>query len=385
MTHGFPMLAFGKLSLAGSLFLAIALLGCGKKQAPVPPRPVRPVTVAIAQTRDVPLYLEEIGNCSAFETVMIQPQVSGPVTEIHFEDGAEIKKGDLLFTIDPRPYQATLDRAKATLEANRIRAANDVVQQRRSEELRRTQAIPAQELENVTTTAKASQVQVQADEAAVETARINLEYCTIRSPIDGRASKRMVDIGNVVSPSTQMLLIQRQDPIYVDFTTTERQLPAVRAHMAAGTAQVEAIFVDDSQKRRTGELNFLDSGIQSSTGTVRLRGLLENKDRLFWPGQFVNVRLLLDTLEGAVLVPSEALQIGQTGPFVFVVKADSTVELRPVKPGQRQGDDVVISEGLKSGETVVVTGQLALAPGTPVAVKNGPKGVAGEPAKEPKR
>lgn len=355
----------------GFIFAVVLVSGCGKGRAPEMKRPARPVTAAKAVSADVPLYLSEIGNCTAFETVLIQPQVGGPITGIHFQDGAELKKGDLLFAIDTRPYQATLDKASATLEQDRVRAANDQAQLRRSQELRRTKVISEQELENVSATAAASQAAVQADEAAVQTARINLEYCTIRSPIDGRASKRMVDVGNVVSPNTsQLLLIQRQDPIYAEFTITEDQLPQVRSFLNAGTLKVEASFSEDPSKSRTGVLDFIDSGVQQGTGTVRLRGVMENKDRLFWPGQFVNVRVLLDTIKGAVLVPSEALQIGQNGSYVFVVKPDSTAELRPVKAGQRQGDMVAISSGLTAGETVVVTGQIALAPGSPVVIKN---------------
>lgn len=358
----------------GYLAVALLLVGCGKRAVNDVKRPVRPVTAAKAIVSDVPLYLSEIGNCVAFETVLIQPQVGGPVTAIHFQDGAELKKGDLLFTIDPRPYQATLDRASATLEQDKIRAANDQVQLKRSQELRRTKVISEQELENVSTTAAASQAAVQADEAAVQTARINVEYCTIRSPIDGRASKRMVDVGNVVAPNnSQLLLIQRQDPIYTEFTVTEDQLPQVRSFLKRGALKVEASFSEDPGKNRTGVLDFIDSGVQQGTGTVRMRGVFENADRLFWPGQFVNVRVLLDTIKGAVLVPSEALQVGQNGAYVFVVKPDSAVELRPVKAGQRQGEMVVISSGVAGGETVVVTGQIALAPGTMVAIKNSEK------------
>jgi multidrug efflux system membrane fusion protein len=341
---------------------------CGKKIV-APPKQARPVTAARATTRDVPLYLDEIGNCTAFETVMIQPQVSGPVTEIHFTDGADLKKGDLLFTIDPQPFQAALEKASAALDQDRAKHDYDVAQLKRSEELIRTKVASPQDLDNARSTAQGSAAAVQADMAALQTAQINLNYCSIKSPIDGRASKRMVDTGNIVTANTTpLLLIQRQDPIYVDFTISENALARVRQYIDSGTLKLQASFSDDPSKSRIGEFNFLDSGVQQGTGTVRLRGIFDNKDRLFWPGQFVNVRVLLDTVKGAVLVPGEALQVGNTGPFVFVIKEDQTVEMRPVKPGQRQGDDVVISGGLKPGESVVVTGQLTLAPGTPVTV-----------------
>lgn len=360
-----------KLSVVPAVVVCVILLlaSCGKKNGGVPPKPVRPVTVAQAVSRDVPLYLDEIGNCTAYETVTIQPQVSGPIVGIHFQDGAEVKKGDLLFTIDPRPYKAALDRAKATIEQDRAKAANDELQLKRNEELRQTKVIAEQDLDNSRTAVLSSQAAVRADEAAVESAQINLDYCQIHSPIEGRASKRTVDLGNVVSPGgNQLLLIQRQDPIYVDFTIPESALQRVRGFIDSGTLKVKASLPDDPSKSRVGDFNFLDSGVQQGSGTVRMRALFENQDRLFWPGQFVNARLLLDTIKDAVLVPNEALQVGSRGAFVFIVKQDNTVDLRPVTPGQRQGDDVVITNGVKPGETVVVTGQLALAPGAQVMV-----------------
>lgn len=341
---------------------------CGQKPVAVKPSP-RPVTAAKAVARDVPLYLDEIGNCTAFETVMIQPQVSGPVTEVHFTDGAELKKGDLLFVIDPKPFQAVLDKVKASLEQDRAKHDYDMAQLKRSEELSRTKVTSPQDLDNARSTAQASAAAVQADQAILETAQINLNYCNIKSPIDGRASKRLVDVGNIVTANTTpLLLIQRQDPIYVDFTISENELPRVRTFIEANTLKVQASFSDDPSKNRIGQFNFLDSGVKQGSGTVRLRGVFENQDRLFWPGQFVNVRVLLDTLKNAVLVPGESLQVSNNGPFVFVIKEDQTVEMRPVKPGQRQGNLVAITEGVKADELVVVTGQLTLAPGTEVTV-----------------
>jgi membrane fusion protein, multidrug efflux system len=354
------------LPLLGTLFFS----SCGPKTAKPAGPPPRAVSIAKAESRDVPVYLDAIGNCVAFETVTVQPQVSGPVTEIHFTDGAELKKGDALFTIDPRPYQAALDKAKATLAQDSAKHDYDEAQLKRSMEMNRTKVIAPQDLDNARSTAAASAAAVQADAAAVAQAQINLDYCAINSPIGGRASKRQIDVGNVVTANvTQLLLIQRQDPIYADFTIPEAALPQVRKFIDAGSLKVQASFADDLSKSRVGEFNFLDSGVQQSSGTVRMRAILKNEDRLFWPGQFVNIRILLDTIRDAVLVPNEALQVGNNGPFVFVVKKDNTAELRPVKPGQRQGNDVVITEGIATGETVVTTGQLALAPGTKVDIK----------------
>lgn len=343
--------------------------GCNRKPPAPAPKPPRAVSVAVADTKDVPVYLDEIGNCTAYQSVMVQPQVSGALTAVQFQDGAEVKTGDLLFSIDPRSYEAALAKARAALEQDRAKASYAQLQVKRYEELSKTKVIAPQEYESLRSTAQAAQAAVQADEAAVNAARIDVDYCEIRSPINGRASKRKVDIGNIVSANTtQLLLIQRQDPIYVDFTVPEGALAEVRKFRDKGSLKVEASFADDPSKRREGTFDFLDSGVQPNSGTVRLRALLENKDRLFWPGQFVNVRLLMDTIKDAVLIPNEALQIGQSGPFVFVVKADSTVELRKIKPGQRQEEWLTVTEGLKRGETVVVNGQLSLAPGARVKV-----------------
>ena len=363
---------FFPISFFGPLLGLLLLAGCEKK-SDLPPRPPRAVAVATASTRDVPFYLDQIGACAAFETVTIQPQVSGILVEVHVKDGAEVKQGAPLFSIDPRPYQAALEKALATLEQDRAKAVFSDAQLARNQELRTTKVVAPQEFDNAQSTALAAKATVQADEAAVDAARINREFCDIRSPIDGRAGKRLVDVGNVVAPgTTRLLVIQRQDPIYVEFTVPEASLPQVRRFKEAGTLKVSASFADDPAKSREGEFDFLDSGVQQDSGTVRMRAILDNKDRLFWPGQFVNVRLLLDTLKQAVLVPNEVLQVGQKGPFVFVVKADSTVEMRPVKPGQRQGEDLVISEGLKPGETVVVTGQIGLAPGAKIIATSAP-------------
>lgn len=352
--------------MAGCLALTS---GCGRKPRAAAPKPPRAVSVTKAEVRDVPVYLDEIGNCTAYEAVMIQPQVSGALTAVHFKDGAEVRRGDRLFTIDTRPYEAALAKARATLAQDRAKAEYAQLQVNRNEQLSKTKVIAPQDFDSLRSSAQAAQATVQADEAAVQAAQIDLDYCEIRSPIDGRASKRKVDLGNIVSANnTQLLLIQRQDPVYVDFTIPESALAKVRHYHGQGTLKVEASFADDPSKKRVGAFDFLDNGVQPGSGTVRMRALLENKDRLFWPGQFVNVRLLLDTLKEAVVVPSEAVQVGQEGPFVFVVKADSTVELRRVEPGQRQGESVVVKKGLAAGETVVVTGQISLSPGAAVKV-----------------
>ncbi|HEX4696120.1 MAG TPA: efflux RND transporter periplasmic adaptor subunit [Candidatus Udaeobacter sp.] len=319
--------------------------------------PARPVLVAQAIAKDVPLYLDEIGTCAAYETVQVQAQVNGQIMSRDFQDGADVKKGDLLFTIDPRPYQATLDQAKA-------QAALDQATLKRQEDLRTRKVISQQDYDTAVANAQKSK-------AATEAAQVNLDYCYIKSPINGRIGLRLVDVGNLVGPgSSPLVTIQGLDPIYTDFTVAETDLALVRKYLGGSTLKVQTWSPDANLPPRTGDLYFIDTAVQPGSGTVKARAVTPNPDRGLWPSEFVRVRFILDTIKDATLVPSQAVQISQSGPFVFVMKADNTVELRPVKPGQRQdGDLTVIETGLKPEETVVVTGQLALGPGTKVDPK----------------
>jgi len=315
----------------------------------------RPVTVAKVVAKDVPLYLDEIGTCAAYETVLVQAQVTGVIITRNFQDGSDVKKGDLLFTIDPRPFQAALDQAKAQAEL-------DQVTLKRQEDLRARKVISQQDYDTAVANAQKSQ-------AATEAAQVNLDWCFIKSPINGRVGLRNVDVGNLVGPSTPPLVtILGLDPIYTDFTVAENDLPLVRKYLGGSNIKVQTYLQDGSITPRTGDLYFIDNAVQPGSGTVRARGVTPNPDRALWPSEFVRVRFILDTLKNATLVPAQAVQVSQSGPFVFVVKPDNTVDLRPVKPGQRQeGDLTVVESGVKPDETVVVTGQLALAPGAKVA------------------
>src|SRR6266496_4124552 len=317
----------------------------------------RPALVAKVVTKDVPVYLDEIGTCAAYETVQVQAQVSGQIIARHFQDGSDVKQGDPLFTIDPRPYQATLDQAKA-------QAALDQATLKRQEDLRARKVISQQDYDTAVANAQKSQ-------AAAEAAQVNVDYCYIKSPINGRVGLRNVDVGNLVGPSTPPLVtIQGLDPIYTDFTVAENDLPTVRKYLGGPNVKVQTYLPDGSIAPRTGDLYFIDNAVQPGSGTVKARAVTPNPDRALWPSEFVRVRFILDTIKDATLVPSQAVQISQSGPFVFVVKPDSTVDLRSVKPGQRQDDDLMVIEtGVKPDETVVVTGQLALGPGTKVDAK----------------
>lgn len=384
-----------------TLMAVTALLsaGCAKEQAMSFERPPAPVTVAAAVTEDVPVYLDQIGKCAAREVVEIRPQAPGRIMNIHFADGANIKKGDLLFTIDPRPFQANLQQAEANLARDiaakkqaeaalardRAQAKLGEAQARRYAQLNRQGVVSNEQSEQMQTNAEAltatvaadeaavrnAEEAIKADEAAIENARLQLSYCFIHSPIEGRAGQRLVDVGNLAAPGagTPLLVIQRLDPIYADFTISQNDLSAVQRNMSRGALKAEVRLPDEPDKPVVGALTFVDSAVKDATGTVNLRATIANGDRRFWPGRFVNVRLVLSVLKDAVLVPATAPQTSAKGQFVYVVKDDSTAEMRPVTVGQRHGDMVVIEKGIAPGEKVVVTGQLGVTPGGKVLVE----------------
>jgi multidrug efflux system membrane fusion protein len=342
-------------------FAVARTLQRGVETAKTTQPPVRPVLVAKVITKDVPIYLDEIGTCAAYETVQVQAQVSGQIIARHFQDGADVKKGDLLFTIDPRPYQAALAQAQA-------QAALDQVTLKRQTELRARNVTAPQDFDTAQANARKS-------EAAAAAAQVNVDFCYIKSPINGRAGLRLVDVGNVVSGNAGsggaiLLTIQGLDPIYTDFTVAETDLALVRKYLGGPNVKVQTYSPDEKLPPRLGDLYFIDNAVQPGSGTVKARGVTPNPDHAFWPSEFVRVRFILDTIKNARLVPSQAVQISQSGPFIFVLKPDNTVDLRPVKPGQRQdGDLIVVESGIQLDETVIVTGQLALAPGTKVDPK----------------
>jgi membrane fusion protein, multidrug efflux system len=390
-----------KKSSALTLMAITAILGagCGKKQEMAFERPPAPVTVAAAVAQDVPVYLDQIGKCVAREVVEIRPQVSGRITNIHFVDGVNIKKGDLLFTVDPRPFQVSLQQAEANLARDmaskkqaeaalardKAQAKLGEAQARRYEQLNRQGVVSNEQSEQMQTNAEAlgatvaadvaavrnAEEAIKADEAAIENAKLQLSYCSILSPIDGRAGQRLVDVGNLAAPgaATPLLVIQKLDPIYADFTISQNDLSSVQRNMSQGLLKAEVRLPDEADKPAVGNLTFVDNAVKDATGTVNLRATVGNSDRKFWPGRFVNVRLVLSVLRGAVLVPATAPQMSARGQFVYVIKGDSTAEMRSVMVGQRQGDMVVIEKGITSGEKVVVNGQLGVTPGAKVLVE----------------
>ena len=401
MISNLELLKHTKTHSAAAVILAclviIVAAGCEKGPKQGFDRPPASVSVAAAVTKDVPVYLDSVGKTVAREMVSIQPQVSGRIIEIHFTDGANVRKGDLLFTIDPRPYKAQLEAAEATLAEKKAALDLAKIQFDRYKDLLETKSVSQLDYDQRKNTFEGAKAQVEQSQAAVETARINLEYCFIRSPINGRAGQRLVDIGNVVTANMgsfqasgatastpasggaigssvgaatgSLLTIQRLEPIYADFTLPESDLTPVQRNMQRETLKVEVRLPDEPDKPRDGKLTFLDNAVQDASGTIKLRATIPNSDHHFWPGRFVKVRLILHMLPDAVLIPADAPQKSGKGPFVYVVKEDSTAEMRPVKLGQRQDDLVVVDEGIKPGERVVVSGQLGVQPEGKVRVQ----------------
>jgi len=355
---------------------ALALGGCKQAEAPAqqqagaPPAPL--VTLAVATAHDVPVYIDAIGNGGASDSVTITPQVSGLITQRHFEDGADVKKDQLLFVIDPRPYQAQLDLAEAQLASNQAALDLANIQLKRYQDVPDSRAISASDYDLRKNAVDVARAQILASQAAIETAKLNLEYCSIKSPLDGRAGRRMQDVGNVaVGMQTGLLSLQRLDPMYVNFTIAEKDLPEVQKEMAAGILKTQVRLPSETPEQgRQGALEFLDNSVQQTTGTVNLRATVPNADHHFWPGQFVQVRLVLSTIKSAVLIPTECTQISQKGPFVYVVTADNTSELHEVTLGQPQGGMIVITSGVKAGDRVVLTGQMMLQPGGKVRTED---------------
>jgi multidrug efflux system membrane fusion protein len=368
------------LGIAVFLLVGATAAGCDRKTSAPPERPAAPVTVAAAIADEVPVYIDAVGRIVAREVVSVQPQVSGQIVKIHFIDGAEVRAGQVLFSIDPRPFQAQLNQAEANLAEAQASLNLAKTNFARVQNVTDQRAVSRQDYDTKKNAVDIAEAQVRQNRAAAERARLDLEYCTIRAPIDGRAGQRLVDVGNIVSANNRILLvIQRLDPIYADFTVTERELGAVQKNMARRALRVEVSLPDETAKPRQGKLTFLDNAVQEGSGTVKLRATVANADRRFWPGRFIKVRLVLDSLPQAVLVPASAPQMSANGTFLYVVRQDSTAEQRAVKLGQRQGDLVVVDEGLKSGEQVVVRGQLGVTPGGKVRVTTSGDGVPAAP------
>ena len=331
-----------------------------------------PVTVGTVVQRDIPVQLRAIGNVEPYSTVSVKSQVEGQLAQVHFVEGQRVKQGDLLFTVDPRPFEAALRQAQATMARDAAEARNAAVDAKRRTQLLAQGFVSRDEYDQSQTKAASSAAAVKAGEAAVENARLQLAYCSIRSPIDGRVGQVLVHAGNVVEANDTLLAVINQvRPICVSFSVPEQQLPQVRERAAAGKLAVQALVPHHGDAPVVGELSFINNTVDMTTGTVLLKALFQNDDETLWPGQFVDVAVTLAVQRDAVLVAAEAIQVGQQGQYVFVVAADESAEVRPVVPGDRIGSEIVVTQGLAAGERVVTDGQIRLAPGLKVEIKDG--------------
>jgi multidrug efflux system membrane fusion protein len=333
---------------------------------------VVPVTVATVVRKDVPVQVRAIGNVEPYSTVSIKSQVEGQLAQVLFEEGQRVRKDDLLFTIDPRPFEAALRQAEANLAKDAAEQDNAEVEAKRRTDLLAQGFVSRDEYDQAQTRAAASRAAVKADEAAVEHAKLQLQYCYIRSPIDGRAGQRLVHEGNVVKDNdTTLAVINQVRPVYVTFSVPEQELPEIRQRAAQEKLRVHAFIPRHETEPVLGELSFINNAVDTTTGTVLLKGLFSNDDEALWPGQFVAVALTLATHHDAVLVPAEAIQTGQQGQYVFVVTPDLSAEVRPVVAQEAAGPEVVVAQGLVPGDRVVTDGQVRLTAGSKVQVKDG--------------
>ena len=364
----------GIQGVLSSLVVASLLLGCspgGRTPPPGPPKGV-PVTIGSAVQKNIPMQVRAIGTVEAYSTVSVKTMVGGQIMKVGFSEGQDVRKGDLLFEIDSAPYEAALKMAEAARARDIALKDNAEKEVRRYASLVEKNLVPRQQYDQFVSSAAALEATVQADTASVQNARVQLAYCFIRSPIDGRTGSVLVQQGNVVKANDATLVtINQITPIRVSFSIPEQYLADVAKYKAAGTLKVEAMPQDGKADAVPGALSFIGNAVDPATGTIQLKGTFANTDRRLWPGQFVNVVLTLAVRSGAVVVPSEAIQTGQQGQYVFIVRPDLTVETRSVVTGEVFDGGTVIGKGIVAGEKIVTDGQLRLVPGIKVEPKNG--------------
>jgi multidrug efflux system membrane fusion protein len=348
------------------------MASCSEPKKPPPP-PV-PVLVATVTEKTVPVDLKVIGNVEAYASVSIKSRLAGQLVQVNFQEGQDVKQGELLFVIDPRPYEAALRQVEANLARDKALANKAQADAGRYAELIRKQFVSQQDYDQAKATAESLGATVNAGQVAVQNARLNLSYCYIKAPITGRTGNLIANMGNMIKDNadTAMVVINQIQPIYVSFAIPEQNLAAVRKFMAAEKIKVEAIIAGQENNPEMGVLSFIDNTVDKTTGTILCKGTFTNEAKRLWPGLFVNVVVQLSSQPNAILAPSQAIQTSQEGQIVFVVKPDLTVEIRPVEVGRPIDGDVIITKGLKPGERVVTEGQLRLVPGALVSIKTGP-------------
>lgn len=361
----------GILTLALLVFSPFLLTSCTTQKTQAsngsPASRVVPVTVAQAKRRDMPVVLTAIGNVSPVQTVQVKSMVTAEIMQVHIAVGQDVKKGQLLFTLDPRSFEADLAKAQGQLAKDEAAAGNARTDQKRYHSLLKEGVVAQQQYDAMDASAAQFDAAVQADKAAVESARVNLQYTKIYSPITGRAGDILVHAGNLIKANdVAMVVINQISPIYADFSVPEKNLVDIRKYMAAGNLKVIATLPESAVPLAEGKVAFIDNSVDRATGTIALKAEFGNQQRKLWPGQFVNINLQLTTEKNATVIPTQAVQNGQQGPYVFVVKSDKSVEARNVDLGPSDKAEVVIRKGVEPGETVVTDGQVRIVPGSHV-------------------
>ncbi|HEY7446818.1 MAG TPA: efflux RND transporter periplasmic adaptor subunit [Vicinamibacterales bacterium] len=339
--------------------------GRSAQQGPVP------VTVAPVVSKAMPIEIRVIGSVEPYSTVAVRSQITGQLTAVNFKEGDDVKQGQALFSLDRRPLEAALRQAEANLERDMAQAENAASQAKRYEDLAGRGIASREQVDTTRTGATALNATVEADRAAVENAKVQLQYATISAPLAGRTGALMVNEGNLVraNDATPLVVINQVSPIFVSFSIPESRLPDLRRYMAQESLRVEASPPNDGRPPSSGRITFVDNSVDPNTGTIRIKGTFPNDDRRLWPGQYVNVVVTLTSDPAAIVVPAAGVDAAQEGPYAFVVKPDQTVEFRPVEVARTNGLEVVIKSGLKPGETIVTDGHLRLVPGSRIAIK----------------
>jgi membrane fusion protein, multidrug efflux system len=356
--------------VTGTLFAYRGFESRAQDAKPARTAPAIPVSIATVAQQSVAMRIKAIGNVEAYSTVALRARVDGQIVEVNFKEGQEVRKGAALFKIDSRPFEATLRQAEANLMRDTAQKEQARSQERRYQELLQKNFVSKEAYAQIRTNADTAEAVALASAAAVENAKLQVEYCTIRSPIDGFVGKVMLQIGNMVKANdiNSLVVINQVRPIYVNFAVPEQQLSAIRGHMAKGPLYVEASPPNSGQAAATGTLSFVDNAVDTTTGTIKLKALFPNKDNALWPGQFVSTSLKLYDQKDALVVPTQAVQTGPNGQYVFVVKSDMTIEVRKIEVDRNDAADAIVAKGLQKGEQVVIKGQLRLAPGAKVTI-----------------
>ncbi len=389
MASPMSRLRFIPLLLLASLLPVLA--SCDRKEAAAAGKgraggaPV-PVLVATAERKDVPVILRGIGRVSSPATVALKAQVTGAIASVHFAEGQDVKEGELLFSIDERPFQTALAEAKAALAQAQARAENATLEAKRYTNLDRSGSVPQSEVDRTQAEAKVAASAVVMAQASVAKAELELAYCSVRAPVAGRTGKYAATPGNIVRANeSELVTINQISPVDVTFSLAEQHLPAIRTGLAQGAMKVVATTTGENAQRAEGEVRFLDNSVRAATGTIELKGSFANQPPQLWPGQFVNVELHVGTDRGVVVVPSSAIQSGQTGTYVFVVGADQVAKIVPVTVDRTTDREAIVREGLAGGESVVTDGQSRLGAASKVVVKPSLEAAADAAAKAPAR